>query len=291
MKTVFCSLFYFVVFALLGGRLMAQKRANDIIINLWPSGLPNTNELDKTPFDDTKGNFEPSIYLYLPHPERATGRAVLACPGGAYENVEYRYEGSDWAPFFNDLGIALIVLKYRVPNGNREVSFSDAEKALKMIRDSARIWNINPNDIGIMGSSAGGHLASTIATHASLDLRPNFQILFYPVISMGKKYTHMGSHNNLLGADATFSLEELYSNEKQVTPNTPPAFIAFSDDDKVVSPVNGLKYYEALHENGVPSVLYIFPSGGHGWGYKDSFVHKKQLLGVLENWLHCLVTP
>lgn len=121
---------------------------------------------------------QPSLRVFLPAPELATGRAVVACPGGGYSHLAFEHEGCDWAPYFNKQGIALIVLKYRMPNGDRTLPISDAEAAMKLVRDSADVWNLNPNDIGIMGSSAGGHLASTIATHAKPELRPNFQILF-----------------------------------------------------------------------------------------------------------------
>ena len=130
-----------------------------------------------------------------------------------------------------------------MPHGDRTLPISDAEAAMKMARDSADVWNLNPYDIGIMGSSAGGHLASTIATHTRPELRPNFQILFYPVITMDKSYTHIGSHDNLLGKDASAELETEFSNEKQVTKETPRAFIAYSDDDKTVPPANGVNYY------------------------------------------------
>ena len=170
--------------------------------------------------------------------------------------------------------------------GYKEVPFSDAEEALRVVRDSAVIWNINPNDVGIMGFSAGGHLASTIATHSAFDVRPNFQILFYPVITMDKKYTHMGSHNNLLGSDASAELEERYSNEKQVTKDTPRAFIVYSDDDKSVPPANGVNYYFALNANGVPTTLHVYPSGGHGWGIRESFLYKNLMLDELSAWLN-----
>ncbi len=175
---------------------------------------------------------QPSLRVFLPAPELATGRAVVACPGGGYSHLAVDHEGCDWAPYFNKQGIALIVLKYRMPKGDRTLPISDAEAAMKIVRDSADVWNLNPRDIGIMGSSAGGHLASTIATHAKPELRPDFQILFYPVITMDKSYTHMGSHNSLLGKDASAELEKEYSNEKQVTKETPRAFIVYSDDDK-----------------------------------------------------------
>ena len=223
MKQKFSTIFILLLLFFAGSRVVAQN-------------VPK-------PFDIE----QPSLRVFLPAPELATGRAVVACPGGGYSHLAFEHEGCDWAPYFNKQGIALIVLKYRMPNGDRTLPISDAEAAMKLVRDSADVWNLNPNDIGIMGSSAGGHLASTIATHAKPELRPNFQILFYPVITMDKSYTHRGSHDNLLGKDASAELELEYSNEKQVTKDTPRAFIVYSDDDKVVSPANGVNYYLELN--------------------------------------------
>ena len=158
MKQKFSTLFFLLLFLFSGLQVVAQKASG--------------------PFDIE----QPSLRVFLPAPELATGRAVVACPGGGYSHLAVDHEGYDWAPYFNKQGIALIVLKYRMPKGDRTLPISDAEAAMKIVRDSADVWNLNPNDIGIMGSSAGGHLASTIATHARPELRPNFQILFYPVI-------------------------------------------------------------------------------------------------------------
>ncbi|GAE84442.1 acetyl esterase/lipase [Bacteroides reticulotermitis] len=177
-----------------------------------------------------------------------------------------------------------------MPGGDRTLPISDAEAAMKTVRDSADVWNLNPHDIGIMGSSAGGHLASTIATHATSELRPDFQILFYPVITMDKSYTHRGSHDNLLGKDASEELEVQYSNEKQVTKETPRAFVVFSDDDKVVPPANGANYYLALNKLGVPSVFHVYPSGGHGWGIREGFLYKNEMLNELTSWLNSFKT-
>ncbi len=267
MKKVFSVLILVVLFLLAGANVIAQS-------------APKPFDIDK-----------PSLRVFLPSPEIATGRAVLALPGGGYSGLAYQHEGYDWAPYFNKQGIALVVLKYRMPNGNPTLPISDAEAAMKMLRDSAEVWNINPADIGIMGSSAGGHLASTIATHSCPELRPDFQILFYPVITMDKSYTHRGSHDNLLGKDASPELENQFSNEKQVTKETPRAFIAYSDDDKAVPPANGVNYYLALHKKGIPAVLHIYPTGGHGWGIRESFLYKSEMLSDLSAWLRSFKAP
>lgn len=258
-----------------------------VLLVLLLTGLQVSAQSTPKPFDIE----QPSLRVFLPAPELATGRAVVACPGGGYSGLAVNHEGYDWAPYFNKQGIALIVLKYRMPKGDRTLPISDAEAAMKMVRDSADVWNLNPNDIGIMGSSAGGHLASTIATHAPEALRPNFQILFYPVITMDKSFTHMGSHDNLLGKDASADLETEFSNEKQVTKETPRAFIVYSDDDKVVPPANGVNYYLALNKKGVPSVLHIYPTGGHGWGIREDFLYKSEMQNELTSWLRSFKAP
>ena len=258
-----------------------------VLLVLLLTGLQVSTQSTPKPFDIE----QPSLRVFLPAPELATGRAVVACPGGGYSGLAVNHEGYDWAPYFNKQGIALIVLKYRMPKGDRTLPISDAEAAMKMVRDSADVWNLNPNDIGIMGSSAGGHLASTIATHAPEALRPNFQILFYPVITMDKSFTHMGSHDNLLGKDASADLEKEFSNEKQVTKETPRAFIVYSDDDKVVPPANGVNYYLALNKKGVPSVLHIYPTGGHGWGIREDFLYKSEMQNELTSWLRSFKAP
>ena len=253
-------------------------------IDLWPNGAPTDN--GQTSFDESKGDFKPSIKVFLPTMAKPNGRFILICPGGGYTHLAYHHEGYDWAPYFNKQGIGVAVLKYRMPKGgNTEVPISDAEEAMRVIREHAIEWGVNPQDVGIMGFSAGGHLASTIATHAPKDLRPNFQILMYPVITMDKNYTHLGSRASLLTENPSPEIEELYSNEKQVDENTPRAFIAYSNDDNVVPPLNGVNYYLALHNKNVPAALYIYPTGGHGWGISEGFLYKNQVLDELSAWL------
>ena len=251
----------------------AQKQFE---MNLWQSGAPNSNG-DST--DTAK------VFVYLPSDKAATGRAVVICPGGGYVGLAMDHEGKEWAPFFNNMGIAAIVLKYRMPKGNVDVPVSDAEAAMKLVRANAASWNIKTDDVGIMGSSAGGHLASTIATHSSGDAKPDFQILFYPVITMAPGYTHQGSHDNLLGKDARKKDEKLYSNDLQVTRVTPRAWIALSEDDRVVIPCNGVNYYSELYRHDVSGSLHVYPSGGHGWGIRTSFRYHTQMLLDLESWL------
>lgn len=233
-----------------------------------------------------------TLELFIP--ENASGRAVVCCPGGGYQHLAYQHEGTDWAPFFNKQGITLAVLKYRMPNGNKELPLSDAYNAIKMLRDSATVWNVNPYDIGIMGSSAGGHLASAVSTHASVNERPNFTILFYPVISMNKQVTHKGSCMNFLGENVDDErMQKEWSSERKVHQHTtPPAILLMSADDTTVPPItNGIEYYKSMRKHGIPCAMYVYPTGGHGWGSRTSFKYHEQMETELTNWLQTLNAP
>lgn len=233
--------------------------------------------------DDGKAN----MVGYLP--EKPTGKAIVGCPGGGYTGLSMQNEGHDWAEYFNRQGIAYFVLTYRMPKGDRQLPISDAEKAMTTVRDSANVWDINPLDVGIMGFSAGGHLASTISTHSEFAARPNFSILFYPVISMNEKESHKGSCLNFLGMEGQKDgkLVKQYSNQHAVRRHlTPPAIILTANDDRTVPPVtNGLAYYSAMRREGNDCALYIYPTGGHGFGYRSSFTYHQQMLNDLTTWL------
>lgn len=276
--------FIFTIMLCAATSLFAQRTME---IPLWPNGTPNSNELTGSEKELEKNRVSnvtvPTLTVYLP--QTSNGMAIIMCPGGGYTRLAMDHEGHDMAPWFNGMGVTYVVLKYRMPNGHYEVPLSDAEQAIRIVRQHADEWGINSSKVGIMGASAGGHLASTLATHFSADTRPDFQILFYPVISMDKKYTHGGSRENLIGKTPSEELITKYSNELQVTANTPKAFIMLSDDDKTVPSPNSVNYYLALQKNGVSASLHIYPTGGHGWGFKDSFIYKKQWMGELEQWL------
>lgn len=251
---------------------MAQRSFD---VNLWAAKAPNKNGLQDTAY----------IKVFLPDAKRATGRAVVICPGGGYALLAMEHEGTQWAPFFNNMGIAAIVLHYRMPNGNVKVPISDAEEALRIVRRNAKNWHINASDVGIMGFSAGGHLASTIATQSKADAKPNFQILFYPVITMMQGYTHQGSHDNLLGKDAHKKDEQKYCSDLQVTRVTPRACLLLSDDDHTVMPINSVNYYAELYRHDVHASIYVYPTGGHGWGMNTSFAYHAEMLTNLKGWL------
>jgi acetyl esterase/lipase len=259
------------------------------IIPLWPDGAPNSSGITAPEVNNNE------IYLNITEatmqvfrPQVSNGVCIIVCPGGAYVVEAASVEGTDMAGWLNSLGVTLCVLKYRLPNGHYEVPTSDAEQAVRIVRGHADEWNIKK--IGIMGFSAGGHLASTLATHYSSELtRPDFQVLIYPVITMESQYTHVLSMNSLLGANPTKEMVDLFSNEKQVTADTPAAFIALSNDDTAVPPVNSINYYAELLKNGVSATLHIYPSGGHGWGFRDTFLYKRQWTEEFETWLRTVI--
>lgn len=227
-------------------------------------------------------------------PENPSGRAIVDCPGGGYSHLAMNHEGYDWAKFFNDQGIAFCVLKYRMPNGDRNIPLSDAYNAIRTVRDSAAQWHVNPYDVGIMGFSAGGHLASSVSTHAPFCSRPNFSILVYPVISMDEKETHKGSCVGFLGdGRSDKNLVKEWSNNNAVRRHlTPPALLLMAADDRVVPPLtNGLRYFEAMRRAGNPCAVYIYPSGGHGFGFRDNYTYHNQMLQEITTWLQNLPSP
>ena len=247
-------------------------------INLWPEGsiplsIKNNIQEQAVSTDIVRiGKVQvPQIEVYLPNKKSATGQAVIVCPGGGYSILAYDWEGTDIAKLLNANGIAAFVLKYRLPDSLSstapdQIPLMDAKQAMRIVREKAAGWNINPNKIGIMGFSAGGHLASTLSTHFEKDTRPDFSILIYPVISMDKNIAHMGSRNNLIGKHPTDAMIKLYSNELQVSVNTPPTFLIHATDDDGVPVENSLLYYQALIKNKVPAEMHIYPTGGHGFG-------------------------
>ena len=234
------------------------------------------------------------LHVFLPERAKATGRAVLDCPGGGYSHLSMQNEGTDWAEFFCQKGAALAVLQYRMPKGDHDVPLSDAKEAMRILRDSAAQWGLNPYDIGVMGFSAGGHLASTLSTHAEWSVRPNFSILFYPVVTMEKKGQHEGSCRNLLGKQRDDEeLIKAFSNNRQVRRHlTPQAIILLANDDTGVPPVtNGIAYYTAMRNAGNPCALYVYPKGGHGFGIKKTFPYHEQMMTDLGTWLDNLKAP
>lgn len=232
------------------------------------------------------------LEVYLP--ENPTGRAIVDCPGGGYSMLAMEHEGYDWVDYFNGQGIAYCILTYRMPHGDRNIPLGDAYRAIKTVRDSSEVWNVNRYDVGIMGFSAGGHLASSVSTHAPYESRPNFTILFYPVVSMNEKETHQGSCEGFLGEGRKDeSLVREWSNYNVVSTHlVPPAILFMAGDDGLVPPAtNGMRYYAALRNAGTPCAMYVYPSGGHGFGFHQDYEYHNQMLDELTTWLKNLPSP
>ena len=233
----------------------------------------------------------PTLTCYVNDNSRqfAPGRknpAILITPGGGYSNVCFTREGEPIAFHYLRAGFSAFVLTYSVAPEYYPQQLLEAAASMLYIRSHAEEWNIDESKIAINGYSAGGHLAASLATLYSSDkTRPDFQILFYPVISMQKGVTHGGSRKNLIGENPSQELEQKYSLERQVSPGTPQAFIMLSSDDDAVPPINGIGYFLALRDHKVPASLHAYPTGGHGWGFRDNFTYKRQWTEELEKWL------
>jgi len=265
-------------------------------VKLWEGAPPTSNGITTPEVKSDNGSYSnvsvPEISIYLPEKSKSTGQAVIICPGGGYSGLAWNHEGIMMAEWLNTLGVAGIILKYRMPNKHKEVPLEDAQQAIRYVRTHAAELGIDANQVGIAGSSAGGHLAATASTHYAtygVSTRPDFTILFYPVITMDMN-THGGSRANLLGDNPSLADLNIFSNEKQVNNNTPPAILLLSDDDRVVLPENSIRYYKALKDNGVKASMYIFPIGGHGWGFKKDFAYHQQVKDLLGAWLKSLIT-
>ena len=228
-------------------------------------------------------------------PQNPSGKAIVGVPGGGYSVLSNTHEGTLAADWMNGQGIAYFVVNYRLPEGDRTKPISDVEKGIRTVRDSAAVWNINPHDVGIMGFSAGGHLSSVISTHSDFDVRPDFTILFYPVISMDERVSHKWSCRNFLGEEGqkNAALVNEFSTDKAVRRHlTPPACIIMANDDRLVPPVtNGVQYYSAMRNAGNECAMYIYPTGDHGFGFGPWFKYHDQMLADLGNWIQARQTP
>ena len=269
------------------------------IIPLYKGAIPNSRPcsvVEVSPLPGRVGGVTvPVLYAYLPEKPDSAKAAVIICPGGGYSRLAIDHEGHEVAKNYNKQGIAAFVLKYRLPidtacvENTETVALMDAQQAIKIVRDRAAEFNINPGNVGIMGFSAGGHLASSLGTHYAVslitnkentNLRPDFMVLGYPVISFTDSLAHKGSRDNMLGKKASKEKIELYSNELQVTPNTPPTFLIHAADDKTVKVENSLEFFLALKKNKVPAEIHIVQKGGHGFG-----LHNKEEPGDWLDWV------
>ena len=301
--------FFFFAFALVAYQFLT---AQETVLPLWPVGkVPNFQKTDEKESWDSADIIRialvqtPTMTVFLPAKKAATGQAVIICPGGGYARLAWDWEGTDVAKLLSAKGIAAIVLKYRLPNAKSNITphlspLMDAKRTIRLVRANAAKWNINKNNVGIMGFSAGGHLASTLATHfdsgdaSSADSverqssRPDFAVLMYPVISMSKPIMHVGSRNNLIGEKPDTAMARLYSNELQVTPQTPPTILFHASDDTGVPVENSLLFYQALKEAKVPTELHVYPKGGHGFGLAVGKDYLQTWPDRLVDWLRGL---
>ena len=275
------QLSFFIFFAFTNITL-AQSRE----IPLYPKGIPNSKPVANEESQETSGGIlriqkvtQPTLTIYLPPEEMATGAAVVICPGGGYRILAADHEGHAVARKFNEMGVAAFVLKYRLPDTlsmlHRELGpLQDAQQALALVHKNARDWKVDRKRIGIMGFSAGGHLAATTGTHPFIltgkkvpdRMKPDFMLLIYPVISFMDSVGHSGSRENLIGKNAAETLKMKYSNELQVTKKTPPAFLVHAKDDGAVNVKNSVLFHEVLKRNGIATGIYLYEKGGHGFG-------------------------
>ncbi len=299
---------FLILFVLQSVMLFSQ----DFVLPLYTGKIPNSKNngtkeiVEKKQITVIKNVQNPDISVFLPTNRMATGQAVIICPGGGYWILAYDLEGTDFAKYFNSIGVAAIVLKYRLPTtGNSIVPnlspLMDAQQAMRLVRFNAKKWNIEPNKIGIMGFSAGGHLASTLGTHfdygdksatdsiAQQSCRPDFMILAYPVISFtDTSFVHKGSADALCGKIPCQDLLINYSNERQVTKDTPPAFFVHADNDSGVPVENTLAMYKALRANKISAELHILSEGEHGFGLALNNEHVNSWTNSLKLWLKWL---
>ncbi|ABQ07274.1 alpha/beta hydrolase [Flavobacterium johnsoniae] len=278
----------YLLTVLLFSGIVLHSSAQNQVIPLWnkiPDEIKSADYKEKEVITDGKVQSTslvtiPTLTAFFPAVTKPNQTAVIILPGGGYQHLAIDKEGTKVAQWFNSLGIPAFVLKYRLPSDlimkNKNVGpLQDAQEAVRYVRQNAGKWNIDPNKIGILGFSAGGHLASTASTHYDdkvyesaykVSARPDFSLLIYPVISMENETTHKGSQTNLLGNNPSQDLINSFSNEKKVTAQTPPAFLIHATDDTVVIPENSINYYLALKKNGVTAELHLYEKGGHGFG-------------------------
>jgi acetyl esterase/lipase len=271
-------------------------------IKLYLDSVPNSKKAPANYVEDDGNNHakmvtDPELIPYFPAKGKANGTAIIICPGGGYANLSMENEGFSIARKFVETGITTFILKYRLPSDAIMVDktigpLQDAQRAIQLVRQRAAEWGINPAKVGMIGFSAGGHLASTAATHFdkavitnkdNISLRPDFIMLLYPVISFGEM-AHKGSMRNLLGDNPTTAMLDQYSNEKQVKTNTPITFIVQAEDDKTVPVENSLMFYYALLAKKIPAEMHIYPKGGHGFGLNNKTT-KDNWFNSATNWL------
>lgn len=280
------SLFFLMLAIASAVSAQPGRRTKIDTVYLWPDGAPNAFEIPgpESGFIVFRANEYKDAMMEVYPAKNPNGLCVIMCPGGAYIMQSQTYEGRDLKDWFNSRGITYCMLQYRLPVGHHDVPLSDVQQAIRIMRGKAEELGINK--VGIMGNSAGGHLAASAAVlYDGPDTRPDFQILMYPVITMEESFTNMLSRDALLGKNPAQELVDRYSCEKHVTQDTPPAFIVLCSDDPDVSPLNSIRYYEQLLANNVSASMHIYPDGGHGWGWRDTMIYKENWVSAMEDWI------
>ncbi len=295
---------FFILFAFM---IIHSKAPAQMIIDLYGNGfVPNSKPCNEkeTVIKSASGKgavsnvIRPTLQVFVSAVKNATGSSIIICPGGGYARLAIEHEGYEVAQALNAMGVTAFVLKNRLPSDacmeHKETGpLMDVQQAIKLVRENGATYKIDTAKIGIMGFSAGGHLASSLATHYNevvisnpkkTSLRPNFAVLIYPVISFKDSITHQGSKDNLIGKTPSAEIVHRFSNEEQINPQTPPAFIVHAADDKAVPPANSILFFEALLKNKVPAEMHIYQSGGHGFGLHNSST-KDEWIERFKNWL------
>ena len=268
---------------------LAQDYGQDMTIKIWDNTTaPHSNEI--TAAETSNNNVivnttETVLYIFKADPKKATGHAMLVCPGGGYSSVCIEWEGYKVAQWLASQGVTCGVLKYRLPNGHREIPLEDTTEALRTMRKMASELGYDAQKVGMMGSSAGGHLTAYTSNFASFADRPAFAVLFYPVITGEQGLCHKGSFDHLLGADATAYERAEYSMETRVTKHTPPTLILTSDNDTLVPTISSTRYYNALRKHGVKASLHIYPGGYHGFCMHDDVAFKPLWQQAMMEWI------
>ncbi len=297
MKKIIVSLILIAGFAISAS---AQKAITNVpcnadkVVKWWNNKkAPHSNEEEKDESRNKAGHFyntsQTEFYLYIADKEKATGQAIVLCPGGGYGAVCIEREGFFLAEYFKSIGVTALVLKYRLPNyGHKEVPLEDAQAALRYLRKNAKKLGVDPTKVGIAGSSAGGHLAAYVSTFTEDAEKPAFAVLFYPVITAENCMTHQGTFDRLLGKGQAPYLRDYYSLNNRVTPTTPPTILLLSNNDRTVPPISSIRYYQALKYNGVKAAMHVYPEGGHGWVGRESFRYHKDWQHQLKRWMEHL---
>ena len=290
-----------LILAAIASLCVMTAQAQDLTIKLWDNATaPHSNGLSGEDKDEGQERISNTnvaeLFIYEANPAKATGQAVVICPGGGYRLLSMGHEGRDYAKWMAENGITTAVLKYRLPNTTPQVPMEDAAEALRYMREEYR-GKASIKQLGIMGFSAGGHLAASTAvgclkangdTSARAALRPDFAVLFYPVITGNPSQMHKGSYDKLLGSNRTQELTDKWSPELVAGKDAPQTLLILSSDDATVPPINSTKFYNTLKELGVPASITILPSGGHGWGFRDSFKYKAIWQEAMLQWLESI---